>query len=141
MADLEKNNKLIKGAEVLKQDMFRAVTEKETGRITFQPVKMANICFVKFDGIDKVYAFNNPSDKRLKIGSQVIVDTIRGEQRATVISNIKIQNKYIKNLMNVIGNNQPLKDIISVVETKEVITEVTTKIEDINGDNKYVESE
>lgn len=140
MSNLEKNG-LIKGAEVLKQDMFRAVTEKKTGHIIFQPVNMVNICFVKFEGLDKIYAFNNPSDKRLKIGSQVIVDTIRGEQKATVISNVKIQDKYVLNLMNVIGNHQPLKNIIAVVETKKVIAEVTTKIEDIDGDNKYVESE
>lgn len=137
MSNLEKNE-LIKGAEVLKNDVFRAVTEKLTGNIKFQPVEMQNICFVKHDGVDKIYAFNNPSDKRLKGGVRVVVDTRFGNQEATVVSSVKIQKKYVKSLMAVIGNDKPLKNIVGIVEQKIQIQDVVTKIEDINKDKRYV---
>ena len=137
MSNLEKNE-LIKGAEVLKNDVFRAVTEKLTGNIKFQPVEMQNICFVNHDGIDKIYAFYNPSDKRLHGGVRVVVDTRFGNQEATVVSSVKIQKKYVKSLMAVIGNDKPLKNIVGIVEQKIQIQDVVTKIEDINKDKRYV---
>lgn len=115
------NGKLNKGIEnVMVQDMFRAVTDKQTGMIGFNPVKMVNLCFVKFNNGNKIYAFQNPSDARLKEGTEVCVPTSEGNAKATVIDSVKIQNKYVKNLIHAMsGKHHPLKSIIGVYKTVE----------------------
>ena len=113
------SGKLNKGIEeLLVQDFYRAVTAPN-GSIKFNKVKMVNVTFVKFDECEKVYMFKNPSDKRLDSETTVIVDTVRGETRATVVSSIKILKKYVKDLqLAMFGMTAPLKDVIGVVETK-----------------------
>ena len=114
------NGRLNKGIDnALVQDVYRAVT-KANGNIEFNKVKMINLCFVKFDGNEKIYAFNNPSDKRLKGGTRVCVDTFRGEMDATVVKSIKIQDKYLKDLMYVVAGsgNLELKNVIGVYESQ-----------------------
>ena len=120
------NGRLNKGIESnLCQDVYRAVT-KPNGNIEFNKVQIKNLCFVKFDGNEKVYMFNNPSDKRLKQGTKVKVDTCRGSMVATVIRSIKIQNKYLKDLMYVISgeNDLELKDVLGVHEIETQTIEV-----------------
>lgn len=118
------SGRLNKGIESnLCQDVYRAVT-KPNGNIEFNKVQIKNLCFVKFDGNEKIYIFNNPSDKRLKGGTRVRVDTIRGSMDATVIRSIKIQNKYLKDLMYVISgeNDLELKNVLGVygIETRTI---------------------
>lgn len=118
------NGKLNKGIDSeLVQDTYRVVIDHK-GNISFNSVKMLNLCFVKFDDNDKVYTFNNPSDKRLDAGTKVIVDTVRGKQQATVISSIKIQEKYLRDLQKAMcGKAMNLKNVLSVLERKEVLVE------------------
>lgn len=114
------SGRLNKGIESnLCQDVYRAVT-KANGNIEFNKVQIRNLCFVKFDGNEKIYAFNNPSDKRLKGGTRVCVDTIRGNMDATVVKSIKIQDKYLKDLIYVVvgSSNLELKNVIGVYETE-----------------------
>lgn len=133
MSNVEKNG-LIKGAEVLKQDVYRAITDKKSGMIQFNPVTMVHLCFVKFDGNDKIYTFINPTDKRLTSGTRVIVDTRNGEQEATVFRSIKIQRKYLHNLMDVLGNNVPLKNVLGVLETKTISVDIVERFDEDNID-------
>ena len=124
------NGKLNKGIEgTLVQDVYRAVQNKN-GDIVFNKVKMVNLCFVKFDGNEKVYTFKNPSDKRLEKGTKVLVDTCRGEMEATVLTSIKIQNKYVNELQYAMTGyyDLGLKNILGVYETKTVATKVFTKL-------------
>lgn len=127
---MSSNGKLNKGIEnKLVQDMYRAVT-KEDGSVQFNPIKMINICFVKHDGNDKVYAFENKSDKRLKKGTRVQVKTITGVTDATVVSSIKIQRKYLKSLMFAfcgMSTNQ-LQPVLGVYEEKTVVKKELIKI-------------
>lgn len=118
------NGKLNKGIDSeLVQDTYRAVIDHK-GNISFNSVKMLNLCFVKFDDNDKVYTFNNPSDKRLDAGTKVIVDTVRGQQQATVISSIKIQEKYLRDLQKAMcGKAMNLRNVLAVLERKEVFVE------------------
>lgn len=98
MDNLEKAG-FIKGIkEESIKNVFKAVTDK-SGKIILQPVKMVNLCFVQHDNSDKIYVFENPSDKRLKVGTKVKVDTKYGEKDATVIASIKLQRKYLKSFM------------------------------------------
>lgn len=114
---------LVKGADLQVQNVYKAVTDKK-GNITFNPVEMVNICFVKFDGNDKVYMFNNPTDKRLKTGTKVLVDSAGSDTVATVVSSIKIQEKYLGSLRVAMGNKkQYLKNVLGVYETKTVKVE------------------
>ena len=125
MTSLEKNG-LVKGTgETMVQDMFRAVTNKQNGLVQFNPVKMVNISFVKFDANSKIYAFRNPGDKRLLRGSKVRVNTVNGEKDAYVESSIKIQNKYLDSLLYITSglNNLKLKDIIGIYKKKTVKVE------------------
>lgn len=93
------NGKLNKGINSdLVQDYYRAITNSN-GQVKFSPITMLNLCFVKHDGIDKVYVFENKSDKRLKGGERVRVMTSRGETDATVVSSIKLPKKYLKHFM------------------------------------------
>lgn len=123
------SKKFTKGVDVdLVQDMYRTVTDPKTKQVTFSPVKMVHLVFVQFDGNDKVYTFNNPTDTRLKKGVRVLVDTRFGEKIATVVTSIKIQKKYLKNLMVAMGNDSALKDVLGTVETvKETITHEKVK--------------
>lgn len=124
------NGKLNKGIEnKLVQDMYRAVT-LGNGEVKFNPVKMINICFVKHDGNDKVYAFENKSDKRLKTGTRVQVKTITGIADATVVSSIKIQRKYLKSLMFAFCgmSTSQLQPVLGVYEEKTVIKKELVKI-------------
>lgn len=101
---LEEEN-LVKGlGQVMTQDMFRAVTDKSTGMIGFNPVKMVNVCFAKHNKDGKVYMFINPSDKRLGKNTKISVKTRRGISVAYVVSSVKIQRKYLKSLGKAIGN-------------------------------------
>lgn len=119
-----KVKKFVKGVDVdLIQDMYRASTDTKTKQVTFMPVTMVNLAFVKFEGNEKVYTFTNPTDVRLKSGTRVLVDTKFGEKQATVVTSIKIQKKYLKDLMVALGNTSPLKDVLGTVEvvtTEEV---------------------
>ena len=126
--DMSCNEGLNKGIENnLVQDVYRAVTN-DYGDITFNKVQMINVTFVKHDGMDKVFAFENKSDKRLREGDRVCVDTIRGEQDATVVSSVKIQKKYLKYLMKAICGEYitNLKPVIGVY--KEVKKETLIKL-------------
>lgn len=93
------NGKLNKGINSdLVQDYYRAITNSN-GQVKFSPITMLNLCFVKHDGVDKVYVFENKSDKRLQGGERVRVMTSRGETDATVVSSIKLPKKYLKHFM------------------------------------------
>lgn len=106
---MSSNGDLNKGLDSkLVQDFYRAISDKK-GNIKFNHIKVVNIAFVKHDGCNKIYAFNVPCDKRLKEGQKVVVDTSRGEQLATVVSSIKIQQKYVKNLLYAITGRKGLK--------------------------------
>lgn len=117
------NGKLNKGIEsVLVQDTYRAV-QKPNGSIEFNKVKMVNLCFVKFDGLDKIYTFINPTDKRLEEGTKVLVDSAGRNSVAYVVSSIKIQNKYVKELMYAMSGKKglELKNVLGILETKEIL--------------------
>lgn len=97
--NMSSNGELNKGINSeLVQDYYRATTNSK-GQVKFSPITMLNLCFVKHDGIDKVYVFENKSDKRLKGGERVRVMTSRGETDATVVSSIKLPKKYLKHFM------------------------------------------
>lgn len=97
--NMSSNGELNKGINSeLVQDYYR-VTTNNIGQVKFSPITMLNLCFVKHDGIDKVYVFENKSDKRLKGGERVRVMTSRGETDATVVSSIKLPKKYLKQFM------------------------------------------
>lgn len=123
------SKKFTKGVDVdLVQDMYRTVTDPKTKQVTFSPVKMVHLVFVQFDDNSKVYTFNNPTDTRLKKGTRVLVDTRFGEKIATVVTSIKIQKKYLHDLMVGMGNDTPLKDVLGTIETvKETITHEKVK--------------
>lgn len=123
------NGKLNKGIENLcVQDMYRAVT-LPNGSITFNKAKLSNLCFVKFDGNDKTYVFNNKSDKRLKEGTRVIVDTVRGEMQATVVRSVKILDKYVNDLIYAFcGKDAGLKDVVGIVTKTTQIVETVQRI-------------
>lgn len=96
---MSSNGKLNKGINSeLVQDYYRATTNSK-GQVKFSPISVLNLCFVKHDGVDKVYVFENKSDKRLKGGERVRVMTSRGETDATVVSSIKLPKKYLKQFM------------------------------------------
>ena len=64
---MSSNGKLNKGIEnVMVQDFYRAIT-LPNGSVQFNKLKMANLCFVKFHENGKVYVFNNPVTKGLKV--------------------------------------------------------------------------
>lgn len=118
-----KKVEVVKGVELQVQNVYKAVTDKK-GNVTFNPIKMINVCFVKFDGNDKVYMFNNPTDKRLKTDTKVLVDSAGKDTVATVVSSIKIQEKYLGSLRVAMGNPYPyLKNVLGVYETKTVKVE------------------
>lgn len=97
---------LIKGlGQVMNQDTFRAVREKQSGLIQFNPVKMVNVCFAKHDKGGKTYMFINPSDQRLSQDTKIAVNTKYGIRIAYVVSSLKIQRKYLKALARVINNS------------------------------------
>ena len=123
------NGKLNKGIDnALVQDVYRAVTHKN-GSITFNQTKIKNLCFVKFDGNDKTYVFNNKSDKRLKEGTRVIVDTVRGEMQATVVRSVKILDKYVNDLIYAFcGKDAGLKDVVGIVTKTTQIVETVQRI-------------
>lgn len=115
------------------QDFYRAITNKK-GMVKFQPLKMVNLCFVKFSENGKVYTFNNPTDKRLKVGTKVLVDSAGKDTKGTVVSSIKLPKKYLADLqMAMSGKHTPLKDVLGVIDIKKSIVEkeVVTKFGDI----------
>lgn len=99
------------------KNVFKATTDKR-GKITLQPIKMVNLCFVQHDNSDKIYVFENPSDKRLKAGTKVKVDTKYGEKDATVVASIKLQKKYLKSFMLAFTGSRiaELKKVLGVYE-------------------------
>lgn len=114
-------SKVTKGLDgVLVQDVFRAVTDKKTGMIGFNPLKMSHLTFVKFYGNDKVYMFNNPTDKRLKSGTKVLVDSAGKDSVAIVVSSIKIPTKYVGALQMAMGvrAGTKIKNVLGVYETE-----------------------
>lgn len=128
MSNLEKLG-IVKGIEEESvKNVFKAVTDK-SGKIILQPVKMVNLCFVRHDDNDKIYVFENPSDKRLKAGTKVKVDTKYGEKDATVVASIKLQKKYLKELMLAFtgGRTTKLKKVLGVYE--KVIKEEFSKFD------------
>lgn len=99
------NEGLIKGlGQIMTQDTFRAVREKKSGLVQFNPVKMVNVCFAKHDKGGKIYMFINPSDQRLSPDTKIAVNTKYGLRIAYVVSSLKVQRKYLKALARVIGN-------------------------------------
>lgn len=97
---------LIKGlGQVMNQDTFRAVREKKSGLIQFNPVKMVNVCFAKHDKGGRTYMFINPSDQRLSPDTKIAVNTKYGLRIAYVVSSLKVQRKYLKALARVINNS------------------------------------
>lgn len=129
--EMSSNGKLNKGIENLcVQDVYKVVTD-DSGKIIFNPIKMKNLCFVKFDGNDKVYTFNNPSDKRLKEGTKVAVKNWSGKTtKVTVVGSIKIQDKYVKDLFKIMTGEDGfvLKNILGVYETETVEVEKLIEI-------------
>lgn len=129
------DGKLNKGINnALVQDVYKAVQDKR-GNIKFNKISIKNLCFIKFDGNDKVYTFNNPSDKRLSDGTKVAVKDYRGkETKVTVVGSIKIQDKYVKDLLKVMNGRDDLelKDILGVYETKTVTVEKLIKVGEAN---------
>lgn len=127
--DMKDKTNLNKGIEGdLVQDVYKAVQNKDTGQITFNTIKMINVVFVKHDNSDKIYAFENKSDKRLKQGTKVKVDTYYGAKDAVVISSIKIQQKYLPSLMKAVSGElvSQLRQVIGVY--KKVQEEKLIKI-------------
>lgn len=125
MALEEKN--MVKGTgDTMVQDMFRAITNKETGLIQFNPIVMINLTLVTFNEGDKLYTYRNPSDKRLIPGTKVRVQVGHGESDAIVYDSIKIQKKYLKSFLHITSGNRnlELKDIVGVYKTKKVEQEV-----------------
>lgn len=123
---LEEEN-LIKGlGQVMTQDTFRAVKDKSTGMIGFNPVKMVNVCFAKHNENGKVYMFINPSDRRLGKNTKIAVKTRRGISVAYVVSSVKIQRKYLRSLGKAIGNpSNKYTNVIGVYESgKDAFTEL-----------------
>lgn len=93
---MSSNGDLNKGIKsCLIQDVYRAVQDNK-GNIIFNKVKILNLCFVRFDGSDKIYVLNNPTDKRLDNGTKILVETIYGKYDANVVSSIKIQKNMQK---------------------------------------------
>lgn len=127
---VSKKVEVVKGANILVQNVYKAVTNVKDGTVRFDPLKIVNVCFVKFDGNDKVYMFNNPTDKRLKTGTRVLVDSAGKDTVGTVVSSIKIQEKYLGSLRVAMNNPYPyLKDVLGIYETKTVKVEELTKFE------------
>ena len=121
------NQDLIKGlGQVMTQDMFRAVTNKKTGMIGFNPVQMVNVCFAKHDKDGKTYMFINPSDKRLCKGVKIAVKTRRGISVAYVVSSVKVQKKYLRALARAINNpSNKFTKVIGVYESgQDIYTEL-----------------
>lgn len=99
------NEGLIKGlGQIMTQDTFRAVREKKSGLVQFNPVKMVNVCFAKHDKGGRTYMFINPSDQRLSPDTKIAVNTKYGLRIAYVVSSLKVQRKYLKALARVINN-------------------------------------
>lgn len=95
-----KNVKVVKGVgNKMVQDVYRAVSTEDGKNIIFNHVEMINICFVKHDNCDQVFAFENPTDTRLVEGTKIKVETQYGETKATVVSSIKLQKKYLSDFM------------------------------------------
>lgn len=119
-------NKIKKGFDCNIKDFCRVVTDVNTGNVHIQPVKMLNICMVKFDNqtTSKSYMYKVPSDKRLKVGTRVLVNSIDLDVVATVVSSFKIPKKYLGALMiGVYGERTPLKSVLGVVN-KKIVDEV-----------------
>lgn len=123
---MSSNGKLNKGINSeLVQDYYRATTNN-VGQVKFSPIVMLNLSFVKHDGVDKIYVFENKSDKRLKAGTRVRVMTSRGETDATVVSSIKLPKKYLREFMKgFVGKNTDYLMPIVGVYTEE-IKKITT---------------
>lgn len=81
------NDKIKKRINCDIKDFCRAVTDVNTGTIYIQPVEMLNICMVKFDNqiTHKSYMYEVPSDKRLKAGERVLVNSVGVDVVATVV--------------------------------------------------------
>ena len=121
---MSSNGKLNKGIDSkMVQDYYRAVVD-ERGNVKFNHIKMVNVCFVKHDGNSKIYAFENPSDKRLPEGTKVRVMTSKGASDGVVVSSIKIQKKYLKELTCAVSGKRcgTLQPVLGVYkEVKELI--------------------
>lgn len=127
---MSSNGKINKGIDSkMIQDYYRAVVD-ERGNVKFNHIKMVNVCLVKHDGCPTVYAFENKSDKRLPEGTRVQVMTKYGVREGTVVSSLKIQNKYLKELTYALGGKkhntlQPIlgvyKEVEKTVKTKELV--------------------
>ena len=94
-------NEFTKGLNSSESNVFKAVTYTG-GLVQFAPIKMLNLCFVRHDNQEdpfKTYVFKNPTSKRLPKGTRIVVSTCNGDTTATVVSSIKIQQKYLKELM------------------------------------------
>lgn len=112
--------KFIKGANSTKSNVFKATTD-DFGILSFTPIKMVNLCFVKHDNqenVDKTYVFKNPTDVRLKPGTRVVVNTYQGDVPVTVVDSIKIQRKYLKGLLKatIPHWNERLRPVVGVIE-------------------------
>lgn len=82
------------------------------------------VCFVKFaPKARKIYMFEMPYERYLEEGETVIVPDADGnETEATVVDTEKYQQKYehewddLKRLLNVAGEELPLRKVIGKVE-------------------------
>lgn len=99
---------------------------KADGSIVLNKVKMLNLCFVKYNPNGKVYTFVNPTDKVLKEGTKVLVDSAGTDSVAYVVSSVKVQKKHAKDLLYAMTGKKglELKYVLGVYETKTVKTEV-----------------
>lgn len=104
---------------------------KADGSIAFNKVKMLNLCFVKYNPDGQVYTFINPTDKLLKEGTKVLVDSAGDDSVGYVVASVKVQKKCAKDLLYAMTSKKglELKYVLGVYETKTVKTEVEELIE------------
>lgn len=124
--------KFVKGLESSKSNVFKAVTLRG-GAVQFTPISMLNLCFVKHDNQEnqnKTYVFLNPTKKRLEPGMKVIVETCKGYAPVTVVSNIKLQRKYLKDFMGAFScsNNKKLRKVRRVITNEETHDNIDIKV-------------
>lgn len=70
------------------------------GTVRLSGARKVNLCFVKFDGVEKEYTFYNSSNMLLKKGAKVLVDARGCETKATVVKSINIDRHKLIGFMS-----------------------------------------
>ena len=76
----------------------------------------------KHDGSETTYLFRAPAFSHLEKGDEVIVETSRGEQKATVVQSTTInaeETRIIDFIMNATGASNNVKKVLSKVVLKK----------------------